>query len=281
MSEQFQNDGDLMKRVCQIAIVVVGSSILTMAQSSTAKELIELENRFNEALVRADIGVIEKIEANDLIFTDASGAVTRKADEIKSIKSGEVKFESIKMTETRVQDFGNVDVVAGSLVEKAQYKNTDISGTYRFTDVWAKRNGRWQHVVGQETLVSTPAEVLASAASDVADVKTALTTLINLQLQYDAAGVDRLLDPQFVYVSNDGSVMSRAEFIDFTDREKNPLDTLEVRDVQVRAWGEMAVATGIIHEKGLLYGKPYDFRGQTLITYAKRNGHWLCFAIHD
>ena len=133
MSEQFQNDGHLMKRLCQIAIIVVGSSLLTMAQSNTAKELIELENRFNEALVRADIGVIEEIEANDLIFTDATGAVTNKAEEIQSMKSGEVKFASIKMTDTHVQDYGNIGVVTGSLAEKAQYKNADISGTYRFT----------------------------------------------------------------------------------------------------------------------------------------------------
>jgi hypothetical protein len=155
---------------------------------------------------------------------------------MRGIKSGEVKFASITMTDTRVQDYGNVGVVTGSLAEKAQYKNSDTSGTYRFTDILAKRNGKWEHVAGQETLVSTPAEAPASAASDVADVKTALATLINLQLQYDAAGVNKLLDPQFVYVSNDGSVMSRAEFIDLTDREKNPLDSLEVKDVQVRAW---------------------------------------------
>jgi ketosteroid isomerase-like protein len=112
-----------------------------MAQSSTPKELIGLENRFNEALVRGDVAVIEEIEANDLIFTDAAGLVTSKADEIQSLKSGDVKFDSVKMTDTRVQDLGNVSVVTGSLMEKAQYKNTDISGTYRFTDVWAKRKG--------------------------------------------------------------------------------------------------------------------------------------------
>ena len=251
------------------------------AQSKTVKELIELENRFNEALVRGDIAVIEEIEANDLIFTDAAGVVTSKADEIKSLKSGEVKFESIKMTDTRVQDLGTLGIVTGTLMEKAAYKNIDISGTYRFTDVWAKRNGRWEHVAGQETLVSTPAEAPASAVSDVVDVKTALATLINLQLQYDASAVDKLLDPEFVYVSNDGSVVSRAEFINLTDREKNPLDVLEITDVQVRVSGDAAVATGTIHEKGLLYSKPYEFHGRTLITYARRNGRWLCLPIHD
>jgi ketosteroid isomerase-like protein len=163
MSEQFQNDGDLMKRLCQIAIIVFGYSLLAVAQSSTAKQLIELENRFNEALVRADIGVIENIEANDLIFTDAAGLVRSKADEIQSLKSGDIKFEFIKMTDTRVQDYGNVGVVTGSVLEKAQYKNVDISGTYRFTDVWTKRNGKWEHVTGQETLVA-PAPTRATGS---------------------------------------------------------------------------------------------------------------------
>jgi ketosteroid isomerase-like protein len=247
--------GDLMKRFCQIAIVVFGYLLLAVAQSSTATELIELENRFNEALLRGDIAVIEEIEANDLIFTDATGVVTSKAEEIQSIKSGEVKFASIKMTDIHVQDYGNVGVVTGSLVEKAQYKNADISGTYRFTDVWAKRKGKWEHVAGQETLLSTPAEPSASGASDVADVKATLATLINFQLQYDAAAVDKLLDPDFVYVSNDGSVVSRAEFIKLTDREKNPLDLLEVTGVQVRTSGDTAVATGTLFQYSLSWAQ--------------------------
>jgi ketosteroid isomerase-like protein len=189
--------------------------------------------------------------------------------------------EWLRLANTRVQDFGNLAVVTGRLVEKAQYKNADISGTYRFTDVWVKRQDKWQHVAGQETLVSTPAEASASGASDVANVKATLVTLINFQRQYDAGSVDKLLDPQFVYVSNDGSVVSRTEFINLTDREKNPFDALEVTDVQVQVSGDTAVATGIIHEKGLLYGKPYEFHGRTLITYARRRGRWLCLAIHD
>ncbi|HEX4921816.1 MAG TPA: nuclear transport factor 2 family protein, partial [Candidatus Bathyarchaeia archaeon] len=140
-----------------VALVLFGYCSLAASQSSAEKELIALENRFNEALVRADLKTIEDIEADDLIFTDSLGTVTTKGDELQSMRSGDVKFESIKMDSTRVQDFGNLAVVTGRLVEKAKYKNADISGTYRFTDVWAKRKGKWEHVAGQETLVSRPA----------------------------------------------------------------------------------------------------------------------------
>jgi ketosteroid isomerase-like protein len=50
-----------------------------------------------------------------------------------------------------VQEFGGVGVVTGKLDEKASYKGTDVSGSYRFLDVWVKRDGRWQNVAGQET----------------------------------------------------------------------------------------------------------------------------------
>jgi ketosteroid isomerase-like protein len=118
-------------------------------------------------------------------------------------------------------------------------------------------------------------------SEDVNEVKKALAALTEVQLKYDANAVDKLLDRAFVYVANDGSLVSRADFIKYTDRERNPLDLLEVTDVSVTTSGDTAIATGLIHEKGLVDGKPYEFRGRTLITYVRKNGRWLCLAIHD
>lgn len=78
--------------------------------------------------------------------------MSHKTDVISSLRSGDMKFDSITMSNLVIQDFGNVGVVTGELVEKAQYRGNDLSGTYRFTDVWVKRRGRWQNVTGQETL---------------------------------------------------------------------------------------------------------------------------------
>jgi len=70
-------------------------------------------------------------------------------------------------------------------------------------------------------------------------------------------------------------------FIKYTDRERNPLDVLELADISVVTSGNTAVVTGLVHEKGLLDGKPYEFRGRTLITFVKKNRSWECLAIHD
>ena len=48
-------------------------------------------------------------------------------------------------------------MAAGTNTLKGTYKGQDISGKYRFTDTWVKRNGKWQVVAWQATRI--PADV--------------------------------------------------------------------------------------------------------------------------
>jgi len=143
-----------MKYLWVTAFVILGNSLIAKAQSSdTRQELIALEQNFNAALLSADWRAVERIYADDLVFTNADGSVTNKSDEVGAVKSGDIKFESIEMSDVKVQDLGDVAVLTGKLVERVRYKTTDLGGTYRFTDVWAKRNGLWQIVAGHESRV--------------------------------------------------------------------------------------------------------------------------------
>lgn len=114
-----------------------------------------------------------------------------------------------------------------------------------------------------------------------AEVRKAVADLVEVQLKYDVSAVDKLLDGAFIYVANDGTLIRRADFLSLTDAKKNPIELLTVTEVTVSISGDTAIATGLVHEKGLLEGKPYEFRGRTLDTYVRKNGRWLCLAIHD
>jgi len=143
-----------MKKTLIVGFIALASLLSVRAQNGdTATKLIALENRFSQALVSGDWKAVEEIEADDLLFTNADGAVTRKEDDVNSLRSADTKFESIDMSDTNVLDLGHVAIVTGKLVERGRYKAADISGTYRFTDVWARRNGKWQLVRGQEALL--------------------------------------------------------------------------------------------------------------------------------
>ena len=143
-----------MNQTIFVGFIALASLLSVGVQNSgTATELIALESRFSQALVSSDWRAVEQIEADDLLFTNADGSVTRKADDVNGLRSADTKFESIDMSDTDVLDLGDVAVVTGKLVEKGRYRGSDISGTYRFTDVWARRNGKWQLVRGHEALL--------------------------------------------------------------------------------------------------------------------------------
>jgi hypothetical protein len=62
----------------------------------------------------------------------------------------------------------------------------------------------------------------------VKTVKQVMAELTAAELRYDPKAVDRLLDEDFIYVGNDGSLTSRIDFISLTDQVRNPLNLLEI-----------------------------------------------------
>jgi uncharacterized protein (TIGR02246 family) len=113
-------------------------------------------------------------------------------------------------------------------------------------------------------------------------IKAASRALVEAQLRYDAPAVARLLTRDFVYVGNGGSLATKTKFLPTPqDKSERPLQLLEWKLVQVRFYGDTAVALYLIHEKSTERGQPHEFRGRSLATWVKENGRWLCAAIHD
>src|SRR5271169_4118670 len=63
--------------------------------SSAEKELIKLEDGWCDAYVKGDVAFYDRILADDLTATDDEGLVTTKAQEIASLKSGDLKITSM------------------------------------------------------------------------------------------------------------------------------------------------------------------------------------------
>lgn len=64
---------------------------------------------------------------------------------------------SSKLEDIRVQVYGDAAVVTLRSIEKGTtYKGKDLSGHYRWTDVFVKRNGSWQMVATHGTRIEKP-----------------------------------------------------------------------------------------------------------------------------
>jgi len=112
-------------------------------------EIIALENRRIEAMIKGDIQALEEILADDLIYTHTTARLDTKTSFIEAISSGRSKYRSVEREDVKVRQFGDTAVVTGH----AKFHVGDNKFEARFIDVYAKRNGTWQMVAWQSTRV--------------------------------------------------------------------------------------------------------------------------------
>jgi len=128
----------------------------TAAAGDAEQAIPKIEQEFLDALLKGDSSVAERYLADSYVFTDPDGVVSDKTKFVADVKSGTLKLESSKYADMKVQAAdADMAVVTYGSTDKGTYKGKDISGDYRWIDVFAKRGGRWQVVVSQGTKIAT------------------------------------------------------------------------------------------------------------------------------
>ena len=89
-----------------------------------------------------------------VVTSSSNGQVAGKADDLADLKAGEPKLDSSSVDDMKVRVYGNVALVNGHFTQKGVYKGKDLCGEARFTDVFVKRQGRWECVSTQGTTMA-------------------------------------------------------------------------------------------------------------------------------
>ncbi len=138
--------------------------------------LLKLEQDWADAVARHDAAFIERVEHEAYIYTDASGNVAHKVDDLANARAGDVKIDSFKLSGMEVQVHGDAAVVTGEITLLGSDHGGALNGTYRWTDVFVRRpGGNWQVVASQATtvgkaeetpVIAVPTETPAASAVD-------------------------------------------------------------------------------------------------------------------
>jgi len=119
--------------------------------TTVEQELMQLEQKLADAIVKGDMAFFGSHLADNATLTDPSGMVNTKAQLEADVKSGALKLESSKIDDMKVQTHGDAAIVTYKTTDKGKYKEMDISGEYRWIDVFVKKDGKWMIVAGQGT----------------------------------------------------------------------------------------------------------------------------------
>ena len=113
------------------------------------REIIRLFEDGDRALMSADLLEIERIYADDYVQADESGALSTRADLIRNLTSGRIRFLSMKSTGRQVRLFDDFAVVHGSEEDEIERDGQRASVRYVYMDIVMRRRGRWQIVASQ------------------------------------------------------------------------------------------------------------------------------------
>jgi hypothetical protein len=114
-------------------------------------QVIQIEQELVNGLLAGDVSPFGRYLADSSVLTDPDGTVMDKSRILNDIKSGDLKLQSSKPDDMKVRMYGDMAVATYGSTDKGSYKGKDIRGRFRWTDVFVKRNGRWQIVAGQGT----------------------------------------------------------------------------------------------------------------------------------
>lgn len=122
-------------------------------------QITKLERDWASSPKNRDAETVRRVLADDVVITYPDGTTGTKADEVKTIESGAVTMDSWELLDPKVTVL-NADsafITGRGVIKNGKYtdpntkKSIDISGEFRFLDVYARRNGRWQAVASQTT----------------------------------------------------------------------------------------------------------------------------------
>jgi ketosteroid isomerase-like protein len=120
------------------------------------RELKQLINDLCEAVVKADIAVLERVLHEDYVHHRPRGTVEDRSQYLENRKARRVDFESLVADEIKVRVYGDTALVTGRSIAKGRDQHGTMDEHRRWTRVLVRQDGRWQFVHFHATPIPKP-----------------------------------------------------------------------------------------------------------------------------
>lgn len=160
-----------MKRLLFLVLLLSLTSAAALAQSTAKRttrttvasspiaELKKLDREWFSALAAADTTRIERVLAPDFSGIGRRGDVLSRPETLEHIRSGQFKFEAATSPEPRIRVYGQTAVISGQAKDAL---STTSSNQVSYTEIWVRRQGRWQAVSWQTTPLQVKGKLMTT-----------------------------------------------------------------------------------------------------------------------
>ena len=119
--------------------------------SVTQEQILKLEKDFGQAIIKNDPDAIGRFLTDDWIIIDPDGGIIDKSSFLAVIRSGALSHQAMDSEDVRVLIHGDAAAVTALTTTKGKYMGQEFTSQERATDMFVKKDGRWQCIVSQLT----------------------------------------------------------------------------------------------------------------------------------
>ena len=140
--------------------VVVATGVVSLgAQQATRaeQEVLQAQAERNKALLAPDVKALESILADELVWCHSSASLEDKTMFLERVRSGASRWLKLESHDMKVHVYGDVGVVRGKLLQTTTGPGRKPADrALLVTEVYVRRDGRWQLADFQATAVPEP-----------------------------------------------------------------------------------------------------------------------------
>ena len=126
-------------------------------------EIVAVEGELRRAQLDGDVGTLDRLLAESLLFTGPDGQLSTKAQDLAAHASGHVRFRRYAPVELRIRRVGHDVAITALDAELAvEVAGTAVQGRFRYTRVWARERDLTWRVVGGHVAVVPDAALTSS-----------------------------------------------------------------------------------------------------------------------
>jgi len=139
--------------VTGIASALIVVALVAQTDATTAA-LVDIEQQLTKLILAGDRDGYSAFLADDWSVINTDGNILTKEQVLREMfVTGQRQIDAIAVDDVKVRPLGDVAIVTGRTIASGKLRGAAVTATLRFTDVFARRDGRWQIVASQGTRV--------------------------------------------------------------------------------------------------------------------------------
>ena len=146
-----------MKYLSVIVILLLATACNNKEEVKVANEqnkLLQLNRQYDSALLVKDTAALNRLYADDFIYTSPEGKVLNKQQQILNVAVSEFKLDTARSEDVKISFYNNTAVMTGSFKGAGTYRAAPVSIHERYTTVWIRRDSSWVIVAEQGNIIA-------------------------------------------------------------------------------------------------------------------------------